>query len=427
MFAKIKKSLGFGKEKEERSYRLGGGDGGGTRTDGHPTSSLGQAMGSANEGEYDLLFYEERIGLEVDSFGKGIVVSHLLPGKEAILKGVKEGDMVIALEGNEVNSPESFVGFMSGLGRPVNLRFKRLFKMGEDKQLPGNPSQPASVFNRVGGNQSSSSQSPRGESMEERRARMAQAAKAREGNNKWDKQSKAGRSRSVEMDVDTSEHVDYSDETRRVVQSAKGREAQMIRELGYNPFVPVMASTNKSGSAAASGMNSATTANDPNNRAPASSSAAAPTPAATSQTVTRQGEPWTDLHQELVESLCDEALAMLLSVSGGEVGDETGNTSGQELVTLCIATTTKMLENIKNNPKEQKFRSIRVQNPNFNAKVYSIPGGKQLFTAAGFQLHTSLQADGATEESYLKHDMTYIKTKMLVYVVERLKELQQGS
>ena len=143
-----------------------------------------------------------------------------------------------------------------------------------------------------------------------------------------------------------------------------------------------------------------------------------------SSNATGQQEIWTHSHQEVVENLCDEALAMLLSMAGTDRDDsEESTNANQEIVTTCIATTSKMLDNIKRNPKEAKFRSIRVQNGNFNAKVYRVPGGKELFTAAGFQLHTVVSTSGE-EESYLKHDMSYIKTKMLVYVLGRLKSLE---
>jgi len=52
---------------------------------------------------------------------------------------------------------------------------------------------------------------------------------------------------------------------------------------------------------------------------------------------------------------------------------------------VCVETVTKMLTNITSNPSEPKFRKIRVSNPGFAAKVYSLKGAPELFTLVGFK------------------------------------------
>ena len=52
---------------------------------------------------------------------------------------------------------------------------------------------------------------------------------------------------------------------------------------------------------------------------------------------------------------------------------------------VCVETVTKMLTNITSNPSEPKFRKIRVSNPGFAAKVYSMKGAPELFTLVGFK------------------------------------------
>ena len=52
---------------------------------------------------------------------------------------------------------------------------------------------------------------------------------------------------------------------------------------------------------------------------------------------------------------------------------------------VCVETVTKMLTNITSNPSEPKFRKIRVSNPGFAAKVYSMKGAPELFALVGFK------------------------------------------
>lgn len=125
----------------------------------------------------------------------------------------------------------------------------------------------------------------------------------------------------------------------------------------------------------------------------------------------------------------DDAFAQLLSI--GNVDDP----QSEEKVNSAISTIQKMLNNLQKNKQELKFRSIRLMNEAFQAKVVSVPGGLELMMAAGFVL-VEAPVDGAAvaavgagvEEGeltlYLKHDMSQQSEAMLDYTIRRLHELQ---
>ena len=263
---------------------------------------------------------------------------------------------------------------------------------------------------------------------EERRLAMARAAASRGSTNAWEKKSSGKADKKDPLACNNSTDSDassISEETLQTINRVKQREAQMVIEMGYNPFKPVMASTTNTGSSTISAaanvppikspIPSIPPPRPPSGIAPDYMSALTnvPTPATTA-------DQWTETHEQLVEELFDEALSLLLSMQGQ-------NSDANTAVTVCITTVLKMLENLLSNPQDPKFRSIRIQNPNFQSKVYQIPGGKQLFIAAGFQLYTnSIQdADSISDDSYLKHSMAFKPQKMLVYVVNRLQLIKQ--
>lgn len=51
----------------------------------------------------------------------------------------------------------------------------------------------------------------------------------------------------------------------------------------------------------------------------------------------------------------------------------------------CTATMTKMLNNIIQNPGEEKFRKVKISNPKFSSKVYSLKGAPEFFKLVGFK------------------------------------------
>lgn len=112
-----------------------------------------------------------------------------------------------------------------------------------------------------------------------------------------------------------------------------------------------------------------------------------------------------------------------------------------------------MLQNLHASQDDPKFRSIRISNKAFQAKVAAIPGGVELLIAAGYRLelarsHSSSdllssqsdsgrwQGEGSNggglaegKDGYLLHDMTPATTVKLAYTISRIEELMemQGS
>jgi hypothetical protein len=90
----------------------------------------------------------------------------------------------------------------------------------------------------------------------------------------------------------------------------------------------------------------------------------------------------------------EDALALILSSNQPDNG--------------TLVTCYKMLSNLANNPDEAKYSSIRIQNAAFQSKVGSVPGGIDLFLAAGFMIAEDSSTSGAgagagAEESFLRH------------------------
>lgn len=59
--------------------------------------------------------------------------------------------------------------------------------------------------------------------------------------------------------------------------------------------------------------------------------------------------------------------------------------NGKAAYDTCVATLTKMLNNVLANPSEPKYRKINKENPNFVAKVFSCTGAPECFTLCGFK------------------------------------------
>jgi len=125
----------------------------------------------------------------------------------------------------------------------------------------------------------------------------------------------------------------------------------------------------------------------------------------------------------------DDAFAMLLSLNDAE----------QEKAKVTVQTVQKMLQNLHASRDDPKFRSIRVSNKAFQAKVAVIPGGVELLIAAGYRLelarsHSSSDllssqegGNGIAEgkDGYLLHDMTPAGEMKLAYTISRIEELME--
>lgn len=69
------------------------------------------------------------------------------------------------------------------------------------------------------------------------------------------------------------------------------------------------------------------------------------------------------------------------------------------------------------------FRSIRLLNEAFQTRVASVPGGLEVFLAAGFVLAD--EAVDGEEVTFLKHDMSLQSERKLDYAVHRIRSLVQ--
>ena len=347
IFDSLKKSLGVSKKKPQ-TQRLG------TRDD----------QDNISRGEFNLVFTEATIGLEVDNYFDVIKVVYVAAGKEADAKGVKEGDIVVSLEGSHVTSPEVFASSVRAIERPFTVRY--VYRISLPIYLYDNtryvcrfrdPSfstqTPSSSVKQSAFNFGRKAAPPVLSDAEKdaRRRAMANAASLRGQTNTWEKK---GSGKSLPDDPladisDTGDQAEMNPDTLAVINKAKAREQQLISEMGYNPFKPVMASTGKSTVASSSSSNNSNSSNNGSNLASPKSPAKKAAP--------KQNEVWTQQHEFLVEGLCDEALAMLLSM-GSLDGDDSTTSANSNNVSTCITTTLKMLDNIKRNPNEMKFRYV---------------------------------------------------------------------
>lgn len=217
-------------------------------------------------------------------------------------------------------------------------------------------------------------------------------------------------------------------ETLQLIQKAKAREQQMIRSMGYNPFQPVLASTANKGSSVATAVSSPskpTATNVFTNTATVKGIVNTNTNDLSTCNPSDVLTAWdaSDIKTEEDSELLDEALALMLSM----VNTENAEVSrvDEESIQIAVNTTLKMLTNIQKNKNEQKFRSIRILNNNFQNKICIIPGGMQLFLAAGFMIQKK-PIDGSNTnayEGYLIHDQSEKHEKMLAYVIDRLNAL----
>jgi hypothetical protein len=85
---------------------------------------------------YDVSFYDDKIGIELEShhvshqdnspliqhLSLAIYITYVIPGQEANRRGVKVGDQIVSVDGNEVSHPEDFVTILSAIARPVTIR-----------------------------------------------------------------------------------------------------------------------------------------------------------------------------------------------------------------------------------------------------------------------------------------------------------------
>ena len=88
-----------------------------------------------------------------------------------------------------------------------------------------------------------------------------------------------------------------------------------------------------------------------------------------------------------------------------------------ERVKICIETLCKYLDNVMNNPTEEKFRKIRMSNKAFTERVASLEGTEEFLQAAGFEMKMLPFEDH--EERF------FVMEETLANDVERLKNVKE--
>ncbi|CAN0488832.1 unnamed protein product, partial [Ectocarpus sp. 12 AP-2014] len=85
------------------------------------------------------------------------------------------------------------------------------------------------------------------------------------------------------------------------------------------------------------------------------------------------------------------------AVSSSPVGQAVATVSRQPsgVARECLTTLTKVIDNIKAHPTEEKYRKIKRANAGFSRKVGAVPGGEACMRALGFVEH------GNAQESWL--------------------------
>jgi len=410
IFDKLKSSLGMGSSGAGKTSGSGRILGSGTGQVGVPRKPA-----ASQSTIFEVSFPEQQLGMVLRSRQDSKPeVDEVVKGGSAEALGVLAGDLIVGIEGNIVESYEGFIEVVGVLGRPVTVRFSR-------------PSNGATAYSSSSSSTSSSSSSSRfglgftqksappppapltEEEKDSRRAAMVKAAQDR--GSAWDKRVAAASSKKKMnakndgrpvFDHDTSQK---SLETARIVAAAKQSEQKAVEQMGYNPFKPLLSS----------------------NLAQQSTTETTTVPFSGGGHVLGGGSSPRDREEQdaldAVEpedseavNAVNEALGMLLSAA------ETDSVGVQ----TAITTAAKMLKAAADSPDEAKFRCIRLANQNFQTKVASVPGGLELFLAAGFSVvqEASAATDGQVE-AFLKHDNDNGDAEQqLRYTLHRLADLQ---
>lgn len=115
------------------------------------------------------------------------------------------------------------------------------------------------------------------------------------------------------------------------------------------------------------------------------------------------------IHQFLLDNLADEpemTSALMIHTLN----------KNKEKVKVCIETLTKYLDNIINNPTEEKFWKIRKNNKAFQERVACLKGTEEFLDAAGFTLKSLPFEDGET--------LFYVFDSELAKDLERLQNMK---
>lgn len=109
LLSKFKRTVGL--ESKPKGNVLGG-------------NEVDKTEKNKNVGEYDVVFNQEKLGFQVfegQRDGK-TYVNGVNEGDFAYDSGVRNGDVIVSLDGNKVMSHENFLAIVTALGRPLTVR-----------------------------------------------------------------------------------------------------------------------------------------------------------------------------------------------------------------------------------------------------------------------------------------------------------------
>ncbi|KAG6460569.1 hypothetical protein O3G_MSEX012062 [Manduca sexta] len=95
--------------------------------------------------------------------------------------------------------------------------------------------------------------------------------------------------------------------------------------------------------------------------------------------------------------------------------------SNREKIETCVETLCKYLENITNNPDEDKYHKIRMSNRVFCERVMPIEGAMELLLAAGFLQQKITNAEGVEEEFLVFNKEIVPSMETLTTLVDALR------
>mmetsp|Transcript_1499 Transcript_1499/g.2045 ORF Transcript_1499/g.2045 Transcript_1499/m.2045 type:complete len:423 (-) Transcript_1499:240-1508(-) len=368
-------------------------------------SSKGQTLGgrTANQedGTYEVAFSGDKLGFTLNRGPRDQpLVGNIDKNGTAFRSGVLSDDIVVGVEGNPVHTFDDVMAIIGALPRPIHLTFAR-------GQPGARAARPSSSSRRAQQGSYVPPAPPVVLSEEERQARREAQLKATEARtSKWDKKLADNKKekllkKKAEGDrLAPTDPNDYSEETKKLIDIAKAREAEEVARMGYNPY-QVQMSSNQQARAAIVG-----TGPDPNAGTPVISNpggggtpspSMAPLPAAQMPPPGQVAAP--EAPTQYVDDPEIENQNRMLALNraaeseifGAQIEDSLAILLSQDndVSAKAIKTIQKMIGNISKNQHEEKFRKVRMGNPNFDEKVGSITGGIEVMQAIGFELHTN--------------------------------------
>lgn len=366
-FDNMKKTMGLSKPKQPKStgHVLGGAPI--AAADARPQSAARSASESKGEvakdefWEFELEFTAEKMGMNIKEVKVGMpnpdspeevvevsqaMVATITPGSQAASLGVKDGDIIVALNGHMLTAFDDFYNFILALGRPLRIRFMRK-KQGSAKPSIGNAtsSVKASLSNMFRALASASSTAKEEEALtEEEKAARRETMRKAAADRTLPRDKKVPKKPAPVPECSLlPEHVTTGTtvpehnhpETLRAMEKTKQLEVQIEQKLGYSPFRPHM-SFSGNGPLPAPATTSTATAGAGN------VSPVLPSPVNSSQSPVLSAD-----EEELLVSEVDDAFAMLLSLGEME----------QDKAKVAVQTVQKMLLNLYSNRTDIKFRS----------------------------------------------------------------------